>query len=104
MQDIFNTKAQYKEELIQNSLGTTAPEFCLTPHWYVNGLEKQVKIGRKSFNYMDYCEAWLNLNCYTYRSADTLDTIYRQILAAFREVKDYKILHNIPLNDDDLKL
>ncbi len=78
-----------KEILVQNTLSEKVPGFCTTPHWYISGLEKKVKIGSKSFNYIDYLEAWCNFDCNTYRKKDSLIPIKEKIAAAFQEVEEY---------------
>lgn len=77
-----------KEQLIQNSLTSKVPDFCTTPHWYVSGCEKKVKIGRTSFNYIDYLEAWCNFDCSTFRSQFALMAIRDKIEEAFRSVEE----------------
>ena len=72
-----------RSALVQNSLPTEAPDFCSTPFWYINGLEKSVKIGVQSFNYIDYLEAWCHKDCYTYRPLEHLDAISSKIEQAF---------------------
>lgn len=77
-----------KEQLIQNSLTSNAPAFCTTPHWYMSGCEKKVKIGKMSFNYIDYLEAWCNFDCNTYRSELALRIIRDKIEEAFKSVEE----------------
>lgn len=77
-----------KEVLIQGSLKCNAPAFCARPTWYVSGCEKKVKIGSRSFNYIDYLEAWCNHDCGTHRSRDALWTIEKQIAACFKEIEE----------------
>ena len=97
MKDLFNDKETNKSEvLIQNYLTTSAPAFAVKPHWYVNGNEKKVKVGKESFNYIDYLEAYCNIDCGTYRSYDALENIYRKIEAAYKTVEEYnKKEHNL---------
>ena len=76
-----------REALIQNSLPTEAPAFCSTPFWFVNGLEKSVKIGTQIFNYIDYLEAWCSIDCNTHRKRDHLDLIRDKISLAFKKVE-----------------
>lgn len=75
-----------KPILVQNCLTTKTAPFCTRPTWFVNGLEKKVKIGKKIFNAIDYLEAWCNINCFTYRSTEALENIYLEIKKAFAEV------------------
>ena len=73
---------------LQNSTITSkCPPFAYTRHWYMSGLEKKVKIGKVSFNYIDYLEAWVGLDCNTYRSSYTLDSIRAKIKEAFDSVE-----------------
>lgn len=64
------------------------PNFCTKPTWYLSGCEKKVKIGTKSFNAVDYLEAWCNINCNTYRSDYNIIKLKREIAAAFSEVNN----------------
>ena len=78
------------EVLVQNSLSSSCPAFAVHPHWYIAGCEKKVKIGSKSFNYIDYLEAWCHHDCNTHRDQFTsLATIRDQIKAAFAEIDEY---------------
>lgn len=92
MQNLFKDDYQtgYVETKVQNYLPTKAPDFCGRPFWFVNGGEKVVKIGRKCFNYMDYLEAYCNIDCGTYRSRDALEMIYRKIQEAFDTINNVK--------------
>lgn len=88
MLDIFNSSnLDQSETLVQNSLPTKAPDFCTRPFWFVSGCEKKVKIGRETFNYIDYLEAWEQHDCGTYRSRDSLDKIAQKIRNAFLTVE-----------------
>lgn len=87
----FNFSSRSSQTKIQNSLPNTAPAFCNTPFFYVNGLEKSVKIGTKSFNYIDYLEAWRGRDCYTNRSEDALTRIRSKIKRAFQETETPKV-------------
>ena len=82
--------AEPKEVLVQNSLSSKVPAFCVTPRWYISGLEKKVKIGSRSFNYIDYLEAWEHLDCGTFRSRNALADIKDRIAEAFQEIDDYQ--------------
>jgi hypothetical protein len=46
--------ADNEEILLQGTLSSRVPGFCSHPTWYISGIEKRVKIGSKSFNYIDY--------------------------------------------------
>ena len=88
MLDIFNTSnLDQSDTLVQNSLPTRAPDFCVHPFWFVSGCEKRVKIGRETFNYIDYLEAWEHHDCGTYRSNDSLDKIRQKIKEAFLTIE-----------------
>lgn len=76
------------EILVQNSLPSKAPQFCPQPFWFMNGIEKSVRIGTHNFNYVDYLEAWEGFNCYTYRSYNALAEINDKIKEAFREAHE----------------
>lgn len=76
-----------KEYLVQNSLTSKCPDFATIPCWYMSGLEKKVKVGRISFNYIDYLEAWEHHDCGTHRSYYALSNIRDRIEAAFLEVE-----------------
>lgn len=92
MIDVFNEEVSRPKidamDLVQGILPTRAPDFCHTPVFYINGVEKMVKIGRSSFNYIDYLEAWQNIDCGTYRSRDSLREIELRIKQAFETVKN----------------
>lgn len=94
--DIFNDSITInnKPVLIQNILTSKTPDFCTKPFWFVNGLEKKVKIGKKIFNAIDYLEAWCNINCFTYRSTNALDKIYIEIKKAFEDIDNYNFKLN----------
>lgn len=87
--NLFGNIKAVKEEMVlyQNCLPTRVPAFCTKPTWFVNGLEKKVKIGKKIFNAVDYMEAWCNINCFTYRSNDALEKIYLDIKKAFVDIE-----------------
>lgn len=76
-----------EEVLVQNSLTSKVPEFCGRPTWYVSGCEKKVKIGRQSFNYIDYLEAYCHHDCGTHRREPALINIRQQIQAAIDEME-----------------
>lgn len=67
------------------------PAFCPRPFFYIsNGVDvtaptKTVRIADDDYNYIDYMEAWLNLNCYTYRSRAILDKIADKIEKSFQK-------------------
>lgn len=89
MKDLFSNDFESNEQQkVQNSLPTRAPAFCNRPFWYVNGGEKKVKIGKESFNYIDYLEAWCGMDCGTYRSRDTLYSLEKRIEKAFMEIEN----------------
>lgn len=90
MIDLFKDDEATKDRsnLVQNCLPTRAPDFCTTPFWYVCGNEKKVKVGRESFNYIDYLEAWHGMDCGTYRSRDSLDKIYLRIRDAYASIEN----------------
>lgn len=91
MIDIFKDDVTINKNpvLIQNLLTTKTPTFCTRPFWFVNGLEKKVKIGKRIFSAIDYLEAWCNINCFTYRSTEALERIFIEIKKAFHEVDNY---------------
>lgn len=94
LSDIFKDEKKVENEKFvyttQNFLTSQVPNFCSTPYWYMKGVEKRVKIGRKSFNAVDYLEAWCNIDCYTYRSIEALERIYLEIRKAFSEIDNYR--------------
>ena len=90
MLDLFNSSnSEQSETLVQNSLPTRAPAFCSHPFWYVCGSEKRVKIGKDSFNYIDYLEAWEHHDCGTYRGEDSLAKIRQKIKDAFLSIEQH---------------
>jgi hypothetical protein len=77
------------ETLTQNSIPNRCPDFTTRPTWYINGLEKCVKIGSKTFNYIDYLEAWCSFDCNTYAPREYLTDMRKEIEAAFHEIETY---------------
>lgn len=75
--------------LTQNSISNKCPDFTTRPTWYINGIEKCVKIGSKTFNYIDYLEAWCNFDCNTYAPREYLADIRKAIKSAFNEIETY---------------
>lgn len=78
-------KNNENEFLYQNALRSSAPDYCPHPYPYVRGCEKVCRCGRKDFNYIDYMEAYANINCNTHRSRDSLIMIRKEIEAALAE-------------------
>ena len=82
--------------LYQNSLEyKQPPAFCTKPYFYIsNGLiagagpTKTVRVADDDYNYIDYLEAHLGFDCYTYRSRDVLDKIDRQIMKSFEKIEN----------------
>lgn len=72
---------------VQGTLPIKAPAFCTQPFWYVSGVEKKVKIGTKAFNYIDYLEAYQNIDCHTFRSREALYKILKEIEKAFASIE-----------------
>ena len=87
MIDIFNNEQTVK---IQNRDWDRKPEFATQPTWYIDGFEKRVKVGKRTFNCIDYLEAWCGLDQNTHRSLRALKTIESDIKKAFAEVETYK--------------
>lgn len=77
-----------KPVLYQNNLTGKDPGFTTHPVPFVNGCEKSYRIGKRTFNYIDYMEAWAGISCYTYRSEDSLWKIRKEIQAAFDEIDE----------------
>lgn len=91
MEDYFHNEFVFdKDYKVQNFLKSSAPDFCPNPYWYIQGLEKKVKIGYKSFNSIDYLEAYCNIDCGTHCNYEYLDKVYKEIQKAFEEVENYK--------------
>ena len=77
-----------KPVLYQESLTDKDPGFTTHPVPFVNGCEKSYRIGKRTFNYIDYMEAWVGIPCYTYRSEDSLRVIRKEIQKAFDEIEE----------------
>ena len=79
--------------LVQNRWVSNKPKrpVAVTPHWFIDGCEKKVQIGRHVFNYIDYLEAWHHFDCSTHRTElNALSTIRKRIEAAFEELEQDK--------------
>lgn len=76
-----------EEVLVQGTLSSRVPNFCTHPTWFISGVEKRVKIGSKSFNYIDYLEAWEHHDCGTHRGWLALAKITDKIKEAFAEIE-----------------
>lgn len=76
------------EVLYQNLLTSKDPGFTTHPVPFINGCEKSYRIGKRTFNAIDYMEAWAGISCYTYRSEDALWKIRKEIQEAFDEMEE----------------
>lgn len=60
---------------VQNSIPVKDPGYTHRPTWFMNGDVKSVRIADKTFNYIDYLEAYVGIDCYTYRNKDDIRMI-----------------------------
>ena len=62
-------------KFVQNIIPVKDPGYTHKPVWFMHGDTKSVRIADKTFNYIDYLEAYVGIDCYTYRNKDDIRMI-----------------------------